>query len=234
LDHVVHRYAFTSIESYNAVLSEYRVRADRGRENSPMYKNQGLYYRALDEDGKKIGAPIKASAFQQPVTLPHLQEKFRLNEAKVIETAESMRNRIDYRIFTATKPYSLAMFKEELFQDGINIVIPKPRDSHGFFYVDHDSKTAVRDTQLGDRYTAAAIFERTGIGQDIRKLVAKNRLLLTGSEQVTLLQPRQQQSAETLQILFKLADRHDQIVDKRLSRIQEQQQSQRQGRGLHF
>src|SRR6202000_804127 len=37
LEYVNKTYSFTSFEAYNAVLSWYNVRADRGREDSPMY-----------------------------------------------------------------------------------------------------------------------------------------------------------------------------------------------------
>jgi|GEM_PF-2404826 hypothetical protein len=129
-----------------------------------MYNNKGLYYHVVDENGKKIGAPVKASAFRQPVTLPHLEEKFRLNQEKVREEAQYMRTRIDNCIYFATENCSLAMLKEDLMKENIHIVVDPaqkvtrrsspplrksltPRtpthDGHGFFYVDHHARFAV-------------------------------------------------------------------------------------------
>ena len=63
------------------MLKQYNVLADRGTEESIVYKKKGLYYRALDENGNKIGVPIKASLFHQKPTLTYLEQKFLLNES---------------------------------------------------------------------------------------------------------------------------------------------------------
>ena len=245
LDHVANKYAYTDYESYNAILSEFRVRADRGRENSPMYNNKGLYYHVIDGNGKKIGAPIKASAFRLPVALPHLEEKFRLNQEKVQEEAQYMRTRIDNCIHFATEPCSLAILNKSLMKENVRIVVdpprkmsglpsapqPQPYDGHGFFYIDLYSKIVVRDTQLGEQYTASAILQRTGIEQDIRQLANKNRFRLTVGEQRILSQPGHQDPAETLNLLLKLSGRHDEIVDLRLELMEQRQLSQHQGHG---
>jgi hypothetical protein len=247
LEQVINRYAFTSFESFNAVLGAYHVRADRGREDSPMYNNRGLYYRIIDSDGKKLGAPIKASAFQIPVTLQHLEEKFRLNEARLNERAKYVQMTIDWRFMRTEGPYSLAIIKDALRRDGIDLVVPDlfrrparqtaapqpgPDDGHGFFYVDHSNKVVIRDTQLGQQFTAAAILRDSGIEKDIRQLVAKGRFQLTKSEQIVFSRPGEVSPAETRRVLFNLSDRHAELVDQRLSWQQELQLSQNMGRGL--
>jgi len=186
LEHVVNQYAYSDLESYNAILSQYHVRADRGSENSPMYSNKGLYYRVVDEKGKKIGAPIKASAFDQPVKLPQLETMFRLNQAKLQQESQFLRNRIDSCVWFAGKPCSLGILKEDMMRENIDIVID---GRHGFFYIDHHAKIAIRDTDLGEQYSASAILRRTGIEQDIRQLANKNRFRLTIGEQRVLSQP---------------------------------------------
>ena len=59
----------------NAVLQQYNVIADRGSENSRVYQNHGLIYRILDENGNKVGVPIKASDFYNKPTLKYLGRK---------------------------------------------------------------------------------------------------------------------------------------------------------------
>ncbi|WP_192348850.1 relaxase/mobilization nuclease domain-containing protein [Algoriphagus sp. Y33] len=63
LQHVLNNYKFTSLPELNAVLSQYRILADRGREESRIFKNRGLVYQVLDDQGNKVGVPIKASSF---------------------------------------------------------------------------------------------------------------------------------------------------------------------------
>ena len=53
-------YKYTSVAELNAILRQYNVMADRGTEDSFMYRKGGLQYRILDNDGNKIGVPINA------------------------------------------------------------------------------------------------------------------------------------------------------------------------------
>ena len=54
--------------------------ADRGSENSRIYKTNGLTYWLMDTKGNKAGVPIKASDFYNKPTLRFLNERFVLNE----------------------------------------------------------------------------------------------------------------------------------------------------------
>ena len=81
LDAVLKNYKYTSLPELNAVLQQYHVIADQGNQNSRVYQNNGLTYRILDENGEKVGVPIKASDFYNKPTLKFLEERFPLNEA---------------------------------------------------------------------------------------------------------------------------------------------------------
>jgi hypothetical protein len=63
LDAVLNTYKYTSVPELNAVLQQYNIVADRGNETSRIYKNKGLTYRVVDENGNKTGVSIKASDF---------------------------------------------------------------------------------------------------------------------------------------------------------------------------
>jgi hypothetical protein len=56
------------------------VVADRGTESGRIFKNNGLLYKLLDEKGKPVGVPIKASLFYNKPTLKNLEKKFVENE----------------------------------------------------------------------------------------------------------------------------------------------------------
>jgi hypothetical protein len=70
LDKVLVEYKYASLPELNAVLGLYNVTADRGGENSRVFKNNGLVYRVVDNEGNKTGVPIKASDFYSKPTLP--------------------------------------------------------------------------------------------------------------------------------------------------------------------
>jgi hypothetical protein len=251
LEYVNKEYAFTSFDAYNAVLSRYNVRADRGREGSAMYQNKGLYYRVIDEAGKKLGAPIKASAFHLPVTMERLEEKFELSQQRVQESAQSVRVNIDWALHSHRQPYSLSAFGEDLASHRVELVIPAmrqpnprgwqqrvtnlldksrpdsekitipPDDGHGFFYVHWENKAVVRDTDIGKSHTADAILEQTGIEKALHRMHRDNHFKLSTAEEA-IFRPDYPDTAEARRLLLRLSPVHDKIVDKQLE-LQEQQ-----------
>ncbi|HVS95123.1 MAG TPA: relaxase/mobilization nuclease domain-containing protein [Puia sp.] len=244
LQYVLERYSFDSFESYNAVLGLYHVRADRGREDSAMFENRGLYYRMIDAEGKKLGAPIKASDFDRPVTLKALENKFGLSERFSHEDARRITSLIDYNLMMLPPDYSLRMFRRQMADQQIRVVIPaltqrpsrgqkpaaapkNPDDGHGICYVDFNSMTAVRDTTLGQQYTADAILRRTGVRDRLLELAAENQLRLKPREQA-ILRPDYPDAEETRRLLLKLSAQHDEIADRKESMRQQQELSQRQ------
>jgi hypothetical protein len=257
LRYVNRSFSFTTFEAYNAVLSLYNVRADRGRPDSPMYLSGGLYYRMIDQEGKKIGAPIKASKFSEPVTLKKLEETFAVNQQLRQSWQQNGRDplrRLTTRIEMTLlrKPehdYSLGRFARDLLHQQIHLVIPAlqqrptrkgntgnpdsqsipPDDGHGVFYVDLDAKIVIRDTELGPAYTGAAILHRTGVEHELRRLYLENKLEIPKTEKHQVLDPVHPNPVETRTLLFRLSPQHDDIVERR---IETQQQQQRQSPGL--
>ena len=59
---VTRNYKYTSIPELNAVLKQFNVMADLGKEGSQMNLKKGLLYRLINDKGKKVGVGIKASA----------------------------------------------------------------------------------------------------------------------------------------------------------------------------
>ncbi|WP_254492143.1 hypothetical protein, partial [Salmonella enterica] len=69
---VIRTYKFTSLAEFNAVLKQFNVIADRGRENTLMFQKNGLMYSIINEKGEQVGVPIKASAIYGKPTLASL------------------------------------------------------------------------------------------------------------------------------------------------------------------
>lgn len=82
LNKVLFEYKYSSLPELNAVLNQYNVHADRGTEESRVFKNNGQLYKILDKDSKPIGVPIKASDFYSKPTLKFLEERFKVNDIK--------------------------------------------------------------------------------------------------------------------------------------------------------
>jgi hypothetical protein len=160
LDTVVPTYKYTSLEELNAVLRLYNMKASRGREDSFTYQHRGLIYYPLSEEGKELGAYIKASAFDIQPTLKNLERNFKLNAP----LREAHRQRLAAAVNWALggEAQGLETFKEELQNEGIRAYLRK--DEHGkqqIWYIDHQSKTVFEGSTLGIHYTAEAILKRT-------------------------------------------------------------------------
>jgi len=224
LDHVLDKYAYTSLDELNAVLSLYRVRADRGSETGHIYQNRGLYYRMIDENGMKIGAPIKASSFLHRPTLDYLERQFVLNEQKHQQNISRVRTWIDWSLRDDTPP-SLEAWKDELLKDQIHVVMPVRR-GQGFYYVDFSSNAVYRDADLGPTYTAAAILHSTGLDKTIELLASSRQLTLTPKDQ-RLLQTPAPDPSDKLHMLLRLSLQHDHLQAVKESETRELHQTQR-------
>jgi hypothetical protein len=166
LNTVIDRYRFTSLPELNAVLNQYNVLADRGSENSRTLKHEGLLYHILDESGKPVGVPIKASLFYSKPTLTNLEAKYNKNEALRMPHKARVKGAIDSAL-TGGRTSIDGMIKE-LEQKGIKTILRRNADSvlYGVTYVDHSAKCVFNGSALGKQYSAKAIQERCGITPD--------------------------------------------------------------------
>lgn len=161
LEAVLNTYKFTTLPELNAVLLQYNVFADRGRESSRVYQHQGLLYRILNEQGNNIGVPIKASSFHNKPTLTFLKERFALNEAARLPFRGRIKNAIDL-VLLRQPELSLQNLMKELEKQGINAILRKNAEGiiYGITYIDHQTKCVFNGSDLGKNYSAKAIIER--------------------------------------------------------------------------
>ncbi|MBS1532562.1 MAG: relaxase/mobilization nuclease domain-containing protein [Bacteroidetes bacterium] len=166
LRHIVDGYRYTSLPELNAVLRLYNVVADRGNEGSHMFRNNGLVYRVLDEQGNKVGVPIKASSFYNRPTLDYLQQKFTANEPLKNPFKAGVKNVIDLAFLRQTKP-SINGLIASLNKAGITAILRQNEQGYlyGITYVDHRNKCVFNGSDLGKSYSAKGITERCGIAQ---------------------------------------------------------------------
>jgi hypothetical protein len=159
LDHVLPAYKYKSLSELNAVLGLYNVKADRGEENSRIFKTKGLVYRTLDENGKPVGVPLKSSGFYSKPTLKFLQMKF-LQNTKSASQKKRIANAVD--LILLDRSISLSDLELKLRKEGINIVFRKSAQGqlYGITYVDHTSKCVFNGSDLGKPYSAKLIEQR--------------------------------------------------------------------------
>ena len=166
LDSVIKNYQFSSLQQLNNVLGLYNVTADPGSEGSRIRKYDGLVYRVLDEQGNKIGVPIRASDFSGKPTLKNLRIKFAEKDAqKLPEDRTRIRNAVDLALLSGQM--DLPELGKKLKQSGIDMLIRQNAQGLicGITYVDHQRKTVFNGSELGMAYSAKATLERCAKSQ---------------------------------------------------------------------
>ncbi|WP_018612091.1 relaxase/mobilization nuclease domain-containing protein [Segetibacter koreensis] len=171
LDAVLNTYKYTSIAELNAVLKQYNVVADRGKEVSTTFKKGGIVYRILDEKGSKVGIPIKASSIYSTPTLTHLEEKFNANEVKRKPDLKRVKTSIDWIL--VKPPRTLNDFIKLLEREKIATVVRQNEDGlvYGLTYIDHQTKAVFNGSDIGKEYSAKGIMNRCGILQSFQSAI---------------------------------------------------------------
>jgi len=160
LSEILPAYRYSSLAELNAVLRQYNVLADRGNQNSRVFKGGGLVYRILDANGKPVGVPIKASDLYNRPTLKFLEERFTDNEHKKRPHKARITNAIDMAL--AGKKIKLDQLVGHLERQGIHVSL-RSNDKgliYGITYIDHQTKCVFNGSDLGKSYSAKAIQER--------------------------------------------------------------------------
>jgi hypothetical protein len=161
LDEVINQYKFTSLPELNAVLKLYNVCADRGKEQGIIYKTRGLTYSVLDENGNKIGVPIKASSIYNKPTLNNLEKKFEQNQELRKQFEKRTRNAIEWS-FLQKPNQTLKELIRALEKERITTVLRQNEQGiiYGITYIDHHTKCVFNGSDLGKQYSAAGIQQR--------------------------------------------------------------------------
>jgi len=162
LDAVLPHFKYTSLAELNAVLGLYNILADRGRKDGLVYQKKGLVYRVLDEQGAKIGVPIKASSIYNKPTLDYFENKFRENEPKKQLYKKQLKILLDWILL---KPHSsLRSFSRALEKEKIQLVTRQNEQGvvYGLTYIDLNTKCVFNGSEIGKTYSAKAILEKCG------------------------------------------------------------------------
>lgn len=162
LDTVFNHFKYTSLAELNAILKQYNIIADRGKEDGIIYKSGGLLYKLLDENGNKVGVPIKASLIYSKPTLKNLEKKFTENEELRQPDKKKLRTAIDWVL--AKKPVDLKDFVTALQKEKIQVVLRENKDGliFGITVIDYRTKSVFNGSDLGKQYSIAGIQQRLG------------------------------------------------------------------------
>ncbi len=182
LNKVLFDYKYSSLPELNAILNLYNIHADRGSEESRVFKNNGLLYKILNQNSKPIGVPIKASEFYSRPTLKFLEEKFRVNETKKQYCKSHVKNALRKALFDE-RMTSVERLSERLKDEAIHTVLRKSSEGklYGITFIDFKTQTVVNGSSLGKEFSAKGI--QTSCAMNILALERKYKnSTLTNSE----------------------------------------------------
>ncbi|MBD1366600.1 relaxase/mobilization nuclease domain-containing protein [Mucilaginibacter sp. ZT4R22] len=166
---VTNTYKFSSVAELNAVLKQFNVVADRGREDTLMFEKKGLLYSILDKEGNKIGIPFKASSLNGKPTLKNLEEKFERNKEKRKPYKDDLKKRID-KVFRGYTTITKPTFLQELQKQNIHAVFRQNEQGfiYGLTFIDNKNRTVFNGSDLGKEYSAKAITERLALSDQLK------------------------------------------------------------------
>lgn len=214
LNTVIHGYSFSSLAELNAVLKLYNLSADTGADGSRIQKNGGLLYRILNESGRPVGVPIKASSLSFKPTLPYLENAFKKGTEAKEPNKKKLKTAIDFQLLQ--KPEDLAHFIRRLQNERITVILRKNSQEYlyGLTYVDHRTKSVFNGSDLGKDYSAAGIQKRIAEGQD--RMESKEATLLQKSSQGAALPDKKKSEKQPLEELLQKQEKGKEGPEQRL------------------
>lgn len=158
LSAVVGSYKYTSLAELNAVLKLFNVVADRGNEETEMYKKKGLIYSIINQHGEKIGVPIKSSSFYSKPTLQNLEKRYDKNSELRKPAKHELIKRIN-KVLNSYQSITKNTLVSELKKEGISLILRMNEQGriYGTTFVDHINKAVFNGSDLGKLYSANAL-----------------------------------------------------------------------------
>lgn len=148
-------YHFQSMGEYKAVLSLYNIHVEelKGEVKGKPYR--GLLYSAMDNEGNKVGNPLKSSVFGKSVGYDGLEKRM----AKSAERIKSQNLKVHtIKAVSEAKQGSQneSEFRAKLRQQGIDVLFRRNEEGriYGATFIDHTTRTVLNGSRLGKEFSA--------------------------------------------------------------------------------
>ena len=154
-------YSFQTLGEYRALLSLYNTGVEeiKGENKGKAYR--GLVYSVLDDDGNRVGTPLKSSRFGKEHGLDRLEKRFEKSKEtiKVNGIAKQTRATVSAS-FVST--HTEREFRAALREKGIDLVLRRNDEGriYGATFIDHNQRAVLNGSRLGKEFSANVLNER--------------------------------------------------------------------------
>src|SRR5688572_18971754 len=124
-----------------------------------MRRKNGLLYSTVNENGEKVGVPVKASAIYGKRTLAFLETQPAVNEKLRLPVRDRMKKMIDRALLYARRREDLVRLMDKINVKVLFRVNPQGR-VYGATFIDNKSKVVFNGSDLGKGYAAEGILRR--------------------------------------------------------------------------
>lgn len=160
-------YHFQSMGEYKAVLSLYNINVEelKGEVKGKPYR--GLLYSVMDNEGNKVGNPLKSSIFGKSVGYDGLEKRM----AKSAERIKSKNLKLHtLKVVSEAKQIcpSESEFRAKLRQQGIDVLFRRNDEGriYGATFIDHTTRTVLNGSRFGKDYSANVFNDLYGGKQE--------------------------------------------------------------------
>lgn len=163
LDHVIKSYNFTSIGEFNAILSQFNVKATIIASDEGV---KGLAYSVTDDNGESISKPIHSHEMKPSLRYQEIEKEFLKNlnvfkskHPRIANIMASKKSRIKHIVAQALLSTSTEKeFSEYLEKWKIKVIFNKKRDLiYGVSFVDNYSMVSMKGSRVHRDFSAKNI-----------------------------------------------------------------------------
>ncbi len=148
-------YHFQSMGEYKAVLSLYNINVEelKGEVKGKPYR--GLLYSSMDNEGNKVGNPLKSSIFGKSVGYDGLEKRME-KSAERIKSKNLEAHTLKAVSEAKQGSQSESEFRAKLRQQGIDVLFRRNDEGriYGATFIGHTTRTVLNGSRLGKDYSA--------------------------------------------------------------------------------
>lgn len=153
-------YSFQTLGEYRALLSLYNIGVEEIKGDNKGKAYRGLIYSALDDDGNRLGTPLKSSLFGKEHGLDSLEKRFEKSK-ETIKTNSIAKQTRTIVSASLVNTRTESEFRASLKEKGIDLVLRRNDEGriYGATFIDHNQRAVLNGSRLGKEFSANVLNE---------------------------------------------------------------------------